>query len=223
MPSGSCTGKGSFNELGRWRNWKRRGLLILCSGIEARAAHQAGVAEPVDASGLGPGGETHGGSSPLARTYRVILVYETIVTGTDGSETANQAVTHAIQLAKLAGAKLHIVSAYKSVPAIAMAAPDAMSQLGATSADWESQVVAEVNSMLKGLEQQATKAGVETKTHAIEGDPTEIIVELADKAKADLIVVGNRGMTGAGRFLLGSVPNKISHHSPCSVLIVHTD
>jgi nucleotide-binding universal stress UspA family protein len=149
-------------------------------------------------------------------------MYKTIVTGTDGSESANKAVAHAIQLAKLASAKLHIVSAYKSVPAIAMAAPDAMSQLGATSADWESQVVAEVKALLQRFEQQAKDDGVDAQTHAIDGDPSEVIVELADKAKADLIVVGNRGMTGAGRFLLGSVPNKISHHSPCSVLIVHT-
>ena len=38
----------------------------------------------------------------------------------------------------------------------------------------------------------------------------------------DLVVVGNKGMTGARRFLLGSVPNNISHHAPCSVLIVKT-
>ena len=41
-------------------------------------------------------------------------------------------------------------------------------------------------------------------------------------ASADLIVVGNKGMTGAKRFLLGSVPNKVSHHAPCSVLIIRT-
>ena len=150
-------------------------------------------------------------------------MYKTIVTGTDGSDTANQAVQHAIKLAKLAGAKLHIVSAYKSVPAIAMAAPDAMSQLGAGTEEWESQVTAEVKAMLDRLVAEAKDQGVAAEEHALEGDPAEVIVELADKTKADLIVIGNRGMSGASRFLLGSVPNKISHHSPCSVLIVHTN
>lgn len=46
---------------------------------------------------------------------------------------------------------------------------------------------------------------------------------LADLASGyDLLVVDNKGMTGPGRFLLGSVPNKVSHHVPCSLLIVHT-
>jgi nucleotide-binding universal stress UspA family protein len=45
---------------------------------------------------------------------------------------------------------------------------------------------------------------------------------VAEETGADLIVVGNKGMTGAERFLLGSVPNKVSHHAPCSVLIVRT-
>jgi len=44
----------------------------------------------------------------------------------------------------------------------------------------------------------------------------------AEEREADLIIVGNKGMTGAKRFLLGSVPNKISHHAPCSVLIIRT-
>jgi nucleotide-binding universal stress UspA family protein len=45
---------------------------------------------------------------------------------------------------------------------------------------------------------------------------------VAETEGADLIVVGNKGMTGARRFLLGNVPNKVSHHAPCSVLIVRT-
>ena len=57
-------------------------------------------------------------------------------------------------------------------------------------------------------------------THAREGDPADAILDVAEETKADLVIVGNKGMTGARRFLLGSVPNKISHHAPCSVLIV---
>jgi nucleotide-binding universal stress UspA family protein len=68
----------------------------------------------------------------------------------------------------------------------------------------------------------ARAAGVNARTHARQGDPADVIVELAEERSADLIIVGNKGMTGAKRFLLGSVPDKISHHAPCSVLIVRT-
>jgi nucleotide-binding universal stress UspA family protein len=54
------------------------------------------------------------------------------------------------------------------------------------------------------------------------GDPASALIEAAEDTLADVIVVGSRGMTGASRFLLGSVPNKVSHHAPCDVLIVHT-
>ena len=57
-------------------------------------------------------------------------------------------------------------------------------------------------------------------TYAREGDPADAILDVAEERGADLIVVGNKGMTGAKRFLLGSVPNKVSHHAPCSVLII---
>ena len=66
------------------------------------------------------------------------------------------------------------------------------------------------------------EAGVEVETFAREGDPADAILDVAEERDADLIVVGNKGMTGAKRFLLGSVPNKVSHHAPCSVLIIRT-
>ncbi len=81
----------------------------------------------------------------------------------------------------------------------------------------------DVLSMLGGAEQQARDAGVaDVETFARQGDAADAILDVAEEQHADLIVVGNRGMTGASRFLLGSVPNKISHHAPCSVLIVRT-
>jgi nucleotide-binding universal stress UspA family protein len=68
----------------------------------------------------------------------------------------------------------------------------------------------------------ARERGIEVSTHAREGDPADAIIDVAEETNADLVIVGNKGMTGARRFLLGSVPNKISHHAPCSVLIVRT-
>ena len=69
---------------------------------------------------------------------------------------------------------------------------------------------------------EAKKEKVTVVTHPREGDPADAILDVAEENGADLVLVGNKGMTGARRFLLGSVPNKISHHSPCDVWIVKT-
>ena len=62
----------------------------------------------------------------------------------------------------------------------------------------------------------------EVETFARVGDAADAILDVAEEQKSDMIIVGSKGMTGATRFLLGSVPNKVSHHAPCSVLIVRT-
>ena len=79
----------------------------------------------------------------------------------------------------------------------------------------------DVNLVLDAAAAQARREGVEVHTHPVEGDPADAILNVAEKVKADLLVVGNKGMTGARRFL-GSVPNNVSHHAPCSVIIVRT-
>jgi nucleotide-binding universal stress UspA family protein len=68
----------------------------------------------------------------------------------------------------------------------------------------------------------AREAGVSVNVYPRQGDPADAILDVAEEREADLIVVGNKGMTGAKRFLLGSVPNKVSHHAPCSVMIIRT-
>jgi nucleotide-binding universal stress UspA family protein len=146
-------------------------------------------------------------------------VFKRIVVGTDGSETAAEAVRQAIDLAKLAGASLEIVSAY---------APVRGSRLREEAEEVPADVAyvvgpkEDVNATLDAAAGVAKQAGVEAATHAREGDPADAILDVAEQSKADLIVVGNKGMTGARRFLLGSVPNNISHHAPCSVFIVRT-
>ena len=69
---------------------------------------------------------------------------------------------------------------------------------------------------------RCARPGVEVATYARQGDPADAILDVAEEQKADLIVVGNKGMSGAKRFLLGSVPNKVSHHAPCTVMIIRT-
>src|SRR5665809_148551 len=142
-----------------------------------------------------------------------------IVVGTDGSETAEGAVGQAIELAKLTGAELDIVSAYE---------PISQERLRGESAEIPGDIQhtvnprEDVNMILANAEGEAKKEGVEVQTHPREGDPADAILDVAEEVEADLVVVGNKGMTGAKRFLLGSVPNKVSHHTPHGVWIVRT-
>ena len=152
-------------------------------------------------------------------------MYENIVVGTDFSETATQAVQSAAELAKAFGAKLHIVTAFKPAMTtnIAASSLEAMAAGGAEFLqEADSRIADEVDSTLDQLSKKLGADGVTVKTYGCAGEPADALIDVAERAKADLIVVGNRGMAGVKRFVLGSVPNKISHHSPCSVLIVHT-
>jgi nucleotide-binding universal stress UspA family protein len=146
-------------------------------------------------------------------------LFQRIVVGTDGSNTAAEAVRQATELAKLAGGSLELVSAFEPVP---------QERLRGEASEVPGDVAhavgprEDVNVTLEAASGPAREAGVEVKTHAREGDPADAILDVAEETKADLIVVGNKGMTGAKRFLLGSVPNKVSHHAPCGVFIVRT-
>jgi nucleotide-binding universal stress UspA family protein len=146
-------------------------------------------------------------------------MFDRIVVGTDGSETATQAVRTAIELAKMSKAKLEIVSAYEPVP------QSRLKEEGEGISGDISHAVnprEDVNLVLGKAQAEAKNAKVDVVTHPREGEPADAILDVAEEHKADLVIVGNKGMTGARRFLLGSVPNKISHHSPCDVWIVHT-
>jgi nucleotide-binding universal stress UspA family protein len=146
-------------------------------------------------------------------------LFNRIVVGTDGSDTASEAVRQASELAKLSGARLDIVSAYEPIPQTRLreeqreAPGDVQYELGPRE---------DVNLTLDAASAEAKRDGVEVHSHAREGDPADAILDVAEEIRADLIVVGNKGMTGARRFLLGSVPNKVSHHAPCSVAIIRT-
>ena len=146
-------------------------------------------------------------------------MYGSIVVGTDGSETAAEAVRQAIALALATGAKLEIVSAYEP-------APRTLLREGArrvpVDPQWTLNQREDVEATLASAAEQARAAGASCDVHVLRGDPADAILDVAEEQGSDLIVVGNKGMTGAKRFLLGSVPNKVSHHAPCSVLIIRT-
>jgi nucleotide-binding universal stress UspA family protein len=142
-----------------------------------------------------------------------------MVVGTDGSDTATEAVRQATEIARQLGAKIHLVSAYEPVTEgrLRSDVQDVPDDL-----QWAVNPRSDVNATLEEASKTVKGAGVEVETYAREGDPADAILDVAEEQKADLIVVGNKGMTGAKRFLLGSVPNKISHHAPSSVMIIRT-
>ena len=146
-------------------------------------------------------------------------MFRSIVVGTDGSDTAGKAVDEAIDLAKSVGAAVCLVSAYEPVPQARL-----REEARQTPPDlqWMVNPREDVNATLEETSEQLKGEGLEVETFAREGDPADAILDVAEERDADLIVVGNKGMTGARRFLLGSVPNKVSHHAPCSVLIIRT-
>jgi nucleotide-binding universal stress UspA family protein len=147
-------------------------------------------------------------------------MFASIVVGTDGSDTATTAVRYAIDLARQLGARLQIVSAYEPVADQRLREEriDAPNDV-----QWAISPREDVMTMLSHAAKEAEQAGVEkVETFARLGDAADAILDIAEEQRSDLIVVGNKGMTGAKRFLLGSVPNKVSHHAPCSVLIVRT-
>ena len=126
-------------------------------------------------------------------------MFSSIVVGTDGSETAQVAVKQATDLAKQVGASVSLVSAYEPVS--------------------NQRLREESREVPKDLEWMVNPR---EDVEATLKDAADAILDVAEEQRADLIVVGNKGMTGAKRFLLGSVPNKVSHHAPCSVLIIRT-
>jgi nucleotide-binding universal stress UspA family protein len=146
-------------------------------------------------------------------------MYDTIVVGTDGSDTASTAVEQALALAAAVGARVEVVSAYEPVPGSRLRAE---AQQAPSDLQWAISAREDVDATLRAAAEQAGERAVPVNVHARQGDPADAILDVAEESRADLIVVGNKGMTGARRFLLGSVPNKISHHAPCSVLIIRT-
>jgi nucleotide-binding universal stress UspA family protein len=140
------------------------------------------------------------------------LVFETVVVGADGSDTAAEAVRVATELVRLSNGNLHIVTAYRPQQLQSSAGSEFSGSL--TSGDLAQSVLTELAS-------RARTNGVAVDTHLKTGAPADAICEVATQVKADVIVVGNKGMTGLRR-VLGSVPNSVAHQAPCAVLIAFT-
>jgi nucleotide-binding universal stress UspA family protein len=142
-------------------------------------------------------------------------MYQRIVVGTDGSERAGTAVEQAVALARLSQAELHLVLGCGS-PVIA-----APYYAGTAPID-PAEAVRACTDQLEAIAEPLRADGLDVATHVNSSSGHSALCDIAADINADLIVVGNRGMTGAKRFL-GSVPNSVAHQAPCSVLIVSTN
>jgi nucleotide-binding universal stress UspA family protein len=143
--------------------------------------------------------------------------YQTVVVGTDGSETSLRAVDRAAELARDSGATLVIACAYfpaKAEPADQDALGDEAYQVvGSAPAD---------DTVSRAKDRAAAAGATKIETEAVQGKPADTLQKVVQQRRADLLVVGNRGLnTLAGR-IVGSVPLDIIRHTPTDVLIVHT-
>lgn len=130
-------------------------------------------------------------------------MYTSIVVGAHKSDSAKRAVAEAIELAHALGAHVHLVSAY----------PKDKGPVDGTDTPGRADAERSMDALV------LSTGALQVTTHALPGDPAKVILSVAKEVGADLIVVGNKGMRGKGRFL-GSVPNDVAHQAPCAVLIV---
>ena len=142
-------------------------------------------------------------TDPIGPVHRVMV-------GTDRSETATRAVAWAASFAERFGAELHVVQVI--VPEHA-----ADTEHGAAEATRARSAADELQVYTTQL------AGERGHAHVvIDDDPAMAIVRSSEDHAVDVLIVGNAGMAGRKEFLLGNVPNRISHNARCTVIIVNT-
>lgn len=148
-------------------------------------------------------------------------MYSTIVVGTDGSDDAEKAVRAAGELARLAGnPSVHVVTAYRPLT------PSELARISRELPEDSRPLLharAGAESTLTDARTILHMAGAEAVFHEVDDDPTDALLETAERVGADLIIVGSRGEGPAKRVLHGSVSTKVLHHAPCSVLVVKGD
>ncbi|ADG97616.1 UspA domain protein [Segniliparus rotundus DSM 44985] len=148
-----------------------------------------------------------------------MALYRSVVVGTDGSESSFRAVERAAEVSGAAGATLYIATAYQQGAAAGGAAADALKgeafQITGSTPAYE---------ILRAATDRAKKAGAQNiEQRAIEGkNPVDALIDLVIGVKADLLVVGNRGLSSITGRLLGSVPSDVARRADIDVLIVHT-
>ena len=161
--------------------------------------------------------------------------YGSVLVGTDGSPTATLAVKKVSSLSARLDIRPIVVCAFEppseqemkqlrgdpedpvqqwNAPKVAQGTPGEFR--------WRIADAVQAQDILDRAGQVAADAGVDADLRALEGNAAETLLSVAESEDVDLIAVGSVGMTGTKRFMLGNVPNRISHHAPTDVLILHT-
>ena len=161
--------------------------------------------------------------------------YGSVLVGTDGSPTATLAVKKVASLSSRLGLQMTIVCAYEppteqemkqlrgdpndpvqqwNAPKVAQSTPSEFR--------WRIADAVQAKDILDRAAEVASAEGAEADLRALEGHAAETLLSVAESERIDLIAVGSVGMSGTKRFMLGNVPNRISHHAPTDVLILHT-
>ncbi|BBY11418.1 universal stress protein [Mycobacterium marseillense] len=147
--------------------------------------------------------------------------YQTVVVGTDGSDSSLRAVDRAAAIAADHGAKLIVVTAHLPVPQERgrYAIPPGSDH----GQDYRTVGEAPFYAILQNAKERAHQAGAkDVEERSIVGAPVSVLVQLAQEVHADLMVVGNVGLSSVAGRLLGSVPSEVSRRVKVDVLIVHT-
>ncbi|MFD1684656.1 universal stress protein [Halobellus litoreus] len=140
-------------------------------------------------------------------------MYDRILIPTDGSECADSAVEHALDIAAQYDAELHVLSVVDSRDVSHSAPAISPEQVQQTLRD-------RAESVVESVAERAEAAGVTVVTAVEPGIPDDVVVEYAADEDCDLIVMGTHGRTGLERYLLGSVTERTVRRSSVPVLTV---
>jgi len=132
-----------------------------------------------------------------------------VIVGVDGSETAARAAAAAYKLAQGLEARLHVITAFDK---------DNVEVFGSGS---DTFIMSDADDAQRVAKQVAEGLGSDVEYLSSRGKPADALLSEAERLGADVIVVGNRRMSGLGR-VLGSVANTVAHNAPCDVYIVNT-
>jgi len=143
--------------------------------------------------------------------------YKTVVVGTDGSASSMIAVDRAAELAQGPDSRLILVTAFIHE------ADDTRAQDILKDEGYKATGSGPAYQILQGARDRAQAVGATNiEEHAIEGAPVDVLVDLVVAEQADLLVVGNLGLSTIAGRLLGSVPANVARRAKSDVLIVHT-
>jgi nucleotide-binding universal stress UspA family protein len=146
-----------------------------------------------------------------------------VVVGVDGSSGSRKALAFALEEARLRGATLHVVHAWRTPLALTLPEPS-IAGYSPLSVEDVDRLATELHEKAVGLiegeveEVAGDDPGLDVRQDVFESDAAEALIEAA--RGADLLVVGSRGHGGFKGLLLGSVGQKAASHAPCPVVVV---